>query len=500
MTASMARTEKKVLRLGAYLRLSEKKSDDDEKDTDSQLVDCQREAKRRGGTIVKSYVENDTSAFKQKRVTLPDGTVGLRVRRDVFQALFQDLYNGVIDGFVGYHLDRIARQPRDLEDLIDLVKLKAVKIYGVDSDLDLSTDHGIMAARMGVLIANQSSRDTARRVARWHRYNQEAGKPGGGVRPFGFLPDRINHDPREAEAIKWASAHVISGGTLSTVVAHWNNDGLMTTRGNPWRVTSVRATLKNPRLAGRRARWVAPAPEAGIAAHWAPVTVDGAPVKAVWDGIISGDEFDALQDAMKRAVSASKGISREGARKYLLSGIARCGGCGAALRGTPNARQGNYYACPPANMGGCGGVSRPMAKVDALVETAVLTALAADLAGEMTEPAPWAGEAELARLEALLGDLKEAWKSGKLASPDYFSERSEIETEVKVLHAQKRSHARTVQEFAEAVDVAKHWGRASLVEKRQTVRSTIKAIVVHPLPVVDGRKLKGWNPELIEIL
>ncbi|REK86726.1 hypothetical protein DY245_30810 [Streptomyces inhibens] len=42
--------------------------------------------------------------------------------RPEFRQLLADLANGVIDGVLFYDLDRLAHQPRNLEDLIDIVK------------------------------------------------------------------------------------------------------------------------------------------------------------------------------------------------------------------------------------------------------------------------------------------------------------------------------------------------------------------------------------------
>jgi len=48
-----------------------------------------------------------------------------------------------------------------------------------------------------------------------------------------------------------------------------------------------------------------------------------------------------------------------GGRKYLLSGIVRCGSCGALMQGNANTKWGTFsYACKlPTAGGGCGRVS-----------------------------------------------------------------------------------------------------------------------------------------------
>lgn len=51
------------------------------------------------------------------------------------------------------------------------------------------TDTEISVARMMVTMGNKSSRDTARRVADGRERTADAGRYGGGRRPFGYRPD-----------------------------------------------------------------------------------------------------------------------------------------------------------------------------------------------------------------------------------------------------------------------------------------------------------------------
>ena len=71
---------------------------------------------------MKWYPENDTTAFKKKRIRMPNGRSVWRVIRPEFREMLEDYEDGKIDGVIFYDIDRLARQPRDLEDLIDLVE------------------------------------------------------------------------------------------------------------------------------------------------------------------------------------------------------------------------------------------------------------------------------------------------------------------------------------------------------------------------------------------
>ncbi|MEU8995388.1 recombinase family protein [Streptomyces caniferus] len=57
--------------------------------------------------------------FKKCKIIKPDESVGWMVLRPEFRQLLADLAHDAIDGVAFYDLDRLVRQPRDLEDLID---------------------------------------------------------------------------------------------------------------------------------------------------------------------------------------------------------------------------------------------------------------------------------------------------------------------------------------------------------------------------------------------
>src|SRR5262245_44243445 len=102
---------RKPRRAGGYVRIS---SDplEEEKEVTRQQEDVEELAERLGWTLGKIYPENDTSAYKRKRIELPDGRMVWRVIRPEFRQMLRDYQDGVIDGIIVYDLDRLARQPR----------------------------------------------------------------------------------------------------------------------------------------------------------------------------------------------------------------------------------------------------------------------------------------------------------------------------------------------------------------------------------------------------
>jgi DNA invertase Pin-like site-specific DNA recombinase len=115
-------------------------------------------------------------------VTRPDGSVDWVVLRPKCRQLLADLAAGVIDGVVFYDLDRLVRQPRDLEDLIDVVGyVQRPAVGATGGRMNLIDDSDRHMARMMCVMALKSSEDTARRVARQHLSCAQSGRIQGRI-------------------------------------------------------------------------------------------------------------------------------------------------------------------------------------------------------------------------------------------------------------------------------------------------------------------------------
>src|SRR5215472_14847485 len=73
-----------------------------------QLSDCKRLAKQLGWPVVDEYVDNDISAYSA------------RVRPE-YRRLLDDIAAGVLDAVLVYHLDRLTRRPKELEEFLDVL-------------------------------------------------------------------------------------------------------------------------------------------------------------------------------------------------------------------------------------------------------------------------------------------------------------------------------------------------------------------------------------------
>ena len=131
-----------------------------ERQLDHQLTDLRARVASIGGTVDREIPENAVSAFKRKRVQLPDGTFGFRVVRPEWEKILTALRRGECNALMVPDIDRATRDPRTLEDLIDAVELYGLYVASLTGNIDLTTDAGISAARGLVNQRNQESRNT----------------------------------------------------------------------------------------------------------------------------------------------------------------------------------------------------------------------------------------------------------------------------------------------------------------------------------------------------
>src|SRR5436305_1078316 len=72
-----------------------------------QIQDCLALAEQRGWPVAETYIDNDVSAWSGKG-------------RPAYRRLLQDLKSGARDALIIWHPDRLHRQPRELEEFLDL--------------------------------------------------------------------------------------------------------------------------------------------------------------------------------------------------------------------------------------------------------------------------------------------------------------------------------------------------------------------------------------------
>ena len=112
------------------------------------------------------------------------------------------------------HLDRLHRQPSELEAFIDLCqRLGLTNVASVSGDIDLTTAEGQFQARiLGGVAKNESDHKSARIRRKHEEIAAEGRVSGGGSRPYGYEPDKVTIRPAEAAVVAECAQRLLGGG------------------------------------------------------------------------------------------------------------------------------------------------------------------------------------------------------------------------------------------------------------------------------------------------
>lgn len=270
-----------------YLRISLDRNGDGLA-VERQRAECLRLVQERGWTVYEEYADESVSAFRKN------------VKRPAYDRLVADYKAGRFAAIVCYDLDRFTRQPRQLEDWIDAAEETGLVIVTANGEADLSNDNGRMFARIKASVARAEMERKAARQKAKNAQNVALGRPVPGKRRYGFLTGNVKADPVEAPRVTELYARVLAGESVASLAKEWGRQPVR-----------LREILTNPSYAG----WVVRKGELFEAADDV-------------DRIVDRETFEKVQvllsDPSRRTTPGSQ-------VRYLASGIARCGVCGARM-------------------------------------------------------------------------------------------------------------------------------------------------------------------------
>lgn len=404
------------------------------------------------------YVDNSVSASGRKP-------------RPSYLRMLDDIRDGAIDAVVVWDLDRLHRQPAELETFIDLADRHSLALATVTGDTDLSTDNGRLFARIkGAVARAEVERKSARQKAA-HEQRAADGKPWSTRRPFGFEADAITHHPVEAPILRQVYADILAGVSQSSIARRLNETGFPSTLGNPWRQSSLRQVIINPRNAGLRAR------------HGEIVG------PANWDPIVGEDTWRSAV----AIVTSHPGAGKPRGGLHLLSGCVTCGPCGAKLHVSyPSGVR--AYACPK-----CFRVSRNAERLEEYATRLIVRRLsepnARDLLVDDTRPDSAALQAEADTLRRRLEHIAEDYADGDLTQLEWKRARDRVKARLTVVE-QTMVHtgrAAALGPFILADDPEAAWTSAT-VDRQRALLNVFLQLTVQPT-----RQGSRFNPGDIEV-
>ncbi len=457
-----------------YVRISEDRTGE-EAGVDRQREDCLELCARLGLEAPEVFMDNDISAFQNKR-------------RPGYAALLEKAKLGATR-VVAWHVDRLYRKPRELEDLIDLVESHPIRIEAVKGGaFDLNTHEGRLMARQLVAIASYESGHKADRIRRANRQKAERGDWHGAAK-FGYGIGGVLI-PAEAVIIREMADRFLAGQSLRSITKWLNEEtGMPSPMAHKntlgvWHATTVKSMLVSARISGQRA--YEPDRKAGDGPTGREILGPGR-----WEAIISPEETARI-----RAVFASPDRRASKSSINLLSAIALCGVCGAGLvsgKNTygPSDAKRHYYRCMPTpGYPQRGGLSVSASGLEELVSGAVIARLAETRLPDMSEATN--DRAVTGTLQRILAakqrmeDIARDYGSGLMSRAEYHAARTAAQAGIadaeRVLGRMARTDTLKGIPIGDEVALRAAWMVWTVPQKRAILAALIDTLIVHPNP------------------
>src|SRR5664280_87875 len=360
---------------------------------DRQREDCRRIATERGWTITQEYIDNSISA--SKRAT----------KRPAYDRMVADHAAGRFGALVCWDLDRLTRQPRQLEDWIDAAEDHGLLLTTANGEADLSTDGGRLFARIKASVARAEVERKSARQKRAAAQRADLGKPPSGARLRGYTDDgKVLAD--EAIVVRSIFTRFTAGDSLRGITLWLTEQGVLTRYGKSWSPTAVRSMLTNPRYAGR-------------AVYRAKVTGKA----GQWEAIVDEATFDGVQAKLSDPRRIANRVGTD--RKHLGSGLYLCGVCGGLVR----SHSGGRYRCPAG-----GHITRMGASIDTFVRGVIRARLArpdvADLLAVPDSDAAKALTVQIKGLRARLATIEADYDADLIDGRRYAAATEKVQAEL----------------------------------------------------------------------
>jgi len=453
------------LRAATYCRISDDR-EGKALGVQRQREDCEALVEARGWTLAGRYVDNDLSAYSGKP-------------RPGYAQLLEAVRGGLVDGVVAWHPDRLHRSPRELEDFITVVEKHGVMVETVRAgEWDLSTPSGRMTARILGSVARGESEHKSDRVRRALEQRASMGRAHGRF-VYGWtrqrLPDgtpvEVVHDA-QAAVVRSIAERLVRGGSLRGITADLNSAGTTSPAGKLWAKNMVRHVVTRERNVGlrvHRGEVVGPG-------NWPPILE-----RALWEQVRA-----VLSDPARKTSTSSAAV-------HLLSGIARCGVCGAPMRASMNRTVPSYRCAGKA----C--VSRNRVDLDAFVAAVAIGRLSRDDALELFAPQDdrtRQAVAEVAQMRAQLDLAADDYADGNIDREQLHRMTERLRPRLEAAQARARSvdTAPMLEGLIGVEDVEAAWDALPLSRRRGVLDLLLEVRVLRTQP---GARV--FDPQAIEL-
>jgi DNA invertase Pin-like site-specific DNA recombinase len=424
---------------------------------------------QRGWTFVTEFVDNDLSARRHNR-------------RPGFDSLMQAVESGSINAIVVSEMPRLSRNRRDDLRLVETCQPRQVVIAVVrGSDIDLSTAAGRLVADMMASVARHEIEVKGERHRRQIQQSAQAGKPGSGRRAFGFMPNGLDHHPDEAKLVKELFDRFLAGAGLGELADWLNRQDVQTPSERKWTPGSVKVVLRNPRYAGIRGMRPVVEDATGRRSEWFEEIAPGQ-----WQKIVSEDKWRAAVARLKSAMLPGLAGRTGPTPRYLLSGLAECGICGAHVISSTTGHGKNHsrtYRCSSQRH-----LVRRAEYIDDFVHLLIVRRLSRPDAIDLLAAPPDRDRLHDAQIEVTavrerLQHLAVEFADGEI-TPDQMrvgTERGRLrlaELEAEIAAAGQTNHLASLIVAGDANEVSARWQKLPLSSQRAVIRQLMRVVIL----------------------
>ena len=303
-----------------------------------QVEVCRRYIERQGWTVTGTY---DDAAISGASSRLRPG----------FQRLLAEAEARRFDVVVCEAIDRLGRKLADVADLYDRLSFAGVQIHAVSIGHVTQMHIGIMGTMAQITLSDmrdkvrrgQLGRARAGRIPGGLAYGYEVVPPPPGARESGER--RI--EPDEAATVRRIFRQYAAGASPRAIARQLNAEKIPGPDGRPWLDTTIRGqvdrgtgllnnTLYIGRLAWNRCSYIKD-PRTGLRVarinprdQWEETEVPALRIidQALWEAVKARQAEARIE--MPRDEAGGNALNRTHRRRFLLSGLLRCGCCGGA--------------------------------------------------------------------------------------------------------------------------------------------------------------------------
>ena len=348
-------------RVGIYIRLSLADEDTGSRKTESDSVGNQRE-------LIHQFLDRHPQLKAAPRFEfVDDGYTGTNENRPQFQALMQELRTGAINVLVTKDFSRCHRDYTQMGNYLECVfPFLGVRYISINDGYD-SDDYKGVTSGMDVVLRNiiyeAYSKDLSIKTTTAKIIMMKQGKYIGSFAPYGFrfhptVRNKLVIDEESAAIVRRIFDMTLQGCGSTEIARRLNSEGILTpgayfrmknpgsnrfkkaSEKNGWTAAAVLNILHQYEYTGAlvgRKRYKASLHEKRTVpqdkADW--IIYEGA-----HDAIISKEDFDRAQEAIRQRPRRARGPAQE----YPLKGLLKCGNCHRTLSRI-HSSAGYYYLC-----------------------------------------------------------------------------------------------------------------------------------------------------------